>query len=58
MATEYTRIYTYTGQSSWTAAKRSVPLSKFSITGDTEHRIGQITSVSYKHLHASASSKT
>lgn len=58
MATEYTRIYTYTGQSSWTAAKRSVPLSKFAISGDTEHRIGQIASISYKHLHASASSKT
>lgn len=58
MATEYTRIYTYTGQSSWTAARRSVPLSKFALSGDTEHRIGQITSVSYKHLHASASSKT
>lgn len=58
MATEYTRIYSYTGQTSWTSAERTVPFSKFAVSGDTEHTIGQITSVTYKHRHSASSRKT
>ena len=58
MATEYTRIYTYTGQTSWTSAERSVPFAKFKVSGDTEHKIGQITSVTYKHRHSAVNRKS
>ena len=52
MATEYTIKYTYTGQSN-TGGKRSVDISKFKKTGDTDRNIGQITSISYRHYHTS-----
>lgn len=58
MATEYTRIYTYTGQTSWTSGTRSVPLSKYAISGDTTHTIAQITSITYKHRHSASSHRT
>lgn len=58
MATLYTRVYTYTGQGSWTAAARTAPWSSFVETGDTDHSIGQLVSIQYEHYHASGSSRT
>lgn len=57
MAQLYKRIYTYTGQASWTANERSVPLSSFAVTGDTGKNIGQIVSIKYEHTHSSGSSR-
>lgn len=56
MAQIYKRIYTYTGQVSWTPNERSVPLSEFAVTGDTSKTIGQIASIKYEHAHSSGSS--
>ena len=58
MATLYTRIYTYTGQGSWTANARTVPWSSFKESGDTDHSIGQLVSIQYEHYHASISDAT
>ena len=52
MATEYTITYTYTGQDN-TSANRSVPLSDFKKSGDTNRTIGQIKSITYAHWHTS-----
>ena len=52
MATEYKIIYTYTGQSN-TSTARSVSLSRFKKTGDTNRTIGQIKSITYEHWHTS-----
>lgn len=49
MATEYTRIYSYASQTSWTKGTRTIPLSKFTVSGDTEQPIGYIRSIAYKH---------
>ena len=57
MAQIYKRIYTYTGQVSWTANLRSVPLSSFAVSGDTSKPIGQIVSIRYEHTHSSTSSR-
>lgn len=57
MAQIYKRIYTYTGQASWTPNERSVPLSSFAVTGDTGKTIGQIVSIKYEHTHSSGSSR-
>ena len=57
MAQIYKRIYTYTGQASWTANARSVPLSSFAVSGDTTKTIGQIVSIRYEHAHSSGSSR-
>lgn len=57
MAQIYKRIYTYTGQASWTPNERSVPLSSFAVTGDTNKNIGQIVSIRYEHTHSSGSSR-
>lgn len=56
MAQIYKRIYTYTGQASWTPNERSVPLSSFAVTGDINKNIGQIVSIRYEHTHSSGSS--
>lgn len=55
MATEYCLIYKYTGQSN-TRGTRSVDLSKFTINGDTDRRIGKVTRIEYVHWHTSAGS--
>ena len=55
MAT-YTRTYTYTGLNNWTANARSVALSRFTVSGDTTHTVGEILSIRYTHYHASGSS--
>ena len=52
MATEYTITYTYTGQDN-TSANRSVSLSDFKKSGDTNRTIGQIKSITYAHWHTS-----
>ena len=57
MAQIYKRIYTYTGQASWTANARSVPFSGFAVSGDTSKPIGQIVSIRYEHTHSSTSSR-
>lgn len=57
MAVLYTRIYTYTGQNSWTPGTRSVPWSEFAASGDTDREIGQLVSIRYEHYHASTSHK-
>ncbi|MBQ8506560.1 MAG: H-type lectin domain-containing protein [Clostridia bacterium] len=57
MAVLYTRVYTYTGQSGWTAGARSVPWSDFTASGDTDRSIGQLVSIRYEHYHASTSHK-
>lgn len=56
MAT-YTRTYIYTGQNGWDVGRRSVALSKFKISGDTRHEIGEILSICYSHYHSSTSSR-
>lgn len=56
MAAIYTRIYTYTGQVSWTPNERSVPFSSFVASGDTNRTIGQIVSIQYEHYHSAGSS--
>lgn len=58
MATLYTRVYTYTGQGSWTSAARTAPWSSFKESGDTDRTIGQIVSIQYEHYHASTKGKT
>ena len=58
MSTLYTRVYSYTGQGSWTAAARKVSFSDFAVSGDTDRSIGQIVSLRYEHYHASGSSRT
>lgn len=55
MATEYTITYTFTGQDN-TSGNRSVPLSRFAASGDTNKTIAQITSIQYVHYHTSAGS--
>lgn len=55
MATEYCLIYKYTGQDN-TSGNRSVDLSRFSISGDTDKNIGRITRITYEHWHTSAGS--
>ena len=57
MATLYTRVYTYTGQSSWTAGARRVSWSDFAVSGDTDREIGQLVSMRCEHYHASTSRK-
>ena len=57
MATLYTRVYTYTGQGSWSSGARNVKLSAFAVSGDTDKSIGQIVSIQYEHYHASTSYK-
>lgn len=57
MAQIYKRIYTYTGQASWTANARSVPFSSFAVSGDITKNIGQIVSMRYEHAHSSGSSR-
>lgn len=53
MATLYTRIYTYTGQSNTASSARAVALSKFKISGDTTHTVRHVVSVSFEHYHTS-----
>ncbi len=55
MATEYCLIYKFTGQDN-TSGNRSVDLSRFSISGDTDKNIGRITRIEYVHWHTSAGS--
>lgn len=57
MATLYTRVYTYTGQGSWSSGARNVKLSAFAVSGDTDKSIGRIVSIQYEHYHASTSYK-
>lgn len=57
MATLYTRVYTYVGQSKWTAAARSVSWSDFQVSGDADRSIGQVVSLRCEHYHASTSHK-
>ena len=58
MAVMYTRVYTYTGQSKWTADARTAKWSDFKASGDTDKTIGQIISVQYEHYHGSGSDAT
>lgn len=55
MAIEYCLTYTYTGRSneSTNNATPIVDKSKFSLTGDTDKRIGRITKIVYGHYHTS-----
>ena len=55
MAAEYTITYTFTGQDN-TSGNRSVALSRFAASGDTDKTIAQITSIQYVHYHTSAGS--
>ena len=55
MATEYTIIYTFTGQDN-TSGTRSVAFNRFVASGDTDRNIGQITSIQYVHYHTSTKS--
>lgn len=57
MATQYTRTYTYTGQSN-NNGRRNVAWTKFTVSGDTTHAIGQIVSITYEHYHTSTGSPT
>lgn len=52
MATEYTITYTYKGQNN-TSGNRSVAFNRFTASGDTDRKIGQITSIKYEHWHSS-----
>lgn len=55
MATEYTITYTYKGQNN-TSGNRSVAFNRFTASGDTDRKIGQITSIKYEHWHSSLGS--
>lgn len=57
MATTYKLTYKYTGQDN-TSATRSVALSKFTITGDTDKPIGKITKITYIHYHTSTKTQS
>lgn len=57
MATQYTRIYTFTGQRN-TRSRRNVAWTRFTVSGDTTHRIGQIVSIVYEHYHTSTEKPT
>lgn len=57
MATQYTRIYTFTGQRN-TRQRRNVPWTKFTVSGDTTHVMRQIVSIQYEHYHTSTSKPT
>lgn len=53
----YTRVYTYTGQSSWVSGSREVPLSAFTISGDTKP-ITEVLSVSLSYYRWHRTSST
>lgn len=53
MAQLYTCIYTYVGQGDWTSADRQVPLSSFTVSGDTDRTKAQIVSIEYQY-HANS----
>lgn len=57
MAQEYKIIYTFSGQGN-NGGNRSVAFSKFTASGDTDKFIGQITSITYEHVHTSTSART
>lgn len=57
MATQYTRIYTFTGQRN-TRGRRNVPWTKLTVSGDTTHTMRQILSIQYEHYHTSTSAPT
>lgn len=58
MASTYTIIYTYTGQSTWTSATRSVSFSNFTASGDTDKTIGQITGMKFECWYGTSSHTT
>lgn len=58
MATTYTIIYTYTGQSTWTSARRVVNFSNFVASGDTDKTIAQIKSIKFERWHGTSSRHT
>lgn len=57
MATTYRLTYKYTGQEN-TSATRSVALSKFTLSGDTDKPMGKITSITYIHYHTSTKTQS
>ena len=48
----YQLIYTFTGRSN-TPTERTIPLSRFSLSGDTGKTLGQITGITFEHAHTS-----
>lgn len=57
MATQYTRIYTFTGQRN-NKGRRDVAWTKFTVSGDTAHTMRQIVAVTYEHYHTSTEKPT
>lgn len=58
MAQIYTRVYSYTKQTSWTAKRRSIPFGEFSVSGATDKNIGQIVSIRCESCHSSSTYAT
>lgn len=58
MASTYTIIYTYTGQSTWTSKTRSVSFSDFTPSGDTDKTIGQVLGVKFECWYGTSSHTT
>lgn len=57
MATQYTRIYTFTGQRN-NRGRRDVAWTKFTVSGDTAHTMRQIVAITYEHYHTSTEKPT
>ena len=57
MATQYKRIYKFTGQSNY-SGPRSVKWSRFTVSGDTNRTVGQIVGMQYEHYHTSLDNPT